>query len=100
MTRVNILLLALALVSALAVVRVEYDARRAFAELDAARQHAQEMQLEHERLLLQLRALSVPGRIGALAASGLGMVPASLTRTDYVNAAPNMPALVPTRSAP
>ena len=96
MTRLNIALLLLTLLSALAVVRVEYDARRAFAELDAAQQHAQQMQLDHERLLLQVRALSVPGRIGVLASSGLGMVSASPTRTDYVNAAPNLPAQVPT----
>jgi cell division protein FtsL len=48
---------------------------------------------------VEVRALSVPGRIEELARNTLGLVPVTPARTDYISAAqvPNIPASVPTR---
>ena len=99
MTRLNLLLLLITVVSAMSVVRAQYEARRTFAALDAARQRATQLQLDHDRLQVEVRALSVPGRIEELARKTLGFVPVTPARTDYISAAqvPNIPASVPTR---
>lgn len=101
MTRLNLLLLFATMLAAMAVVRVQYEARRAFAALDAARQRAEQLQLDHDRLQVELRALSVPGRIEAIARDSLGMVPITAARTDFVGAgragSPALPASIPTR---
>jgi cell division protein FtsL len=97
MTRLNLLLLPLVVISALLVVRVEYEARRAFAALDTARQRAQQLQLDHDRLQVEVRALSVPERIEGLARDTLGMVAVTAARTDFVRAPGGVAASVPTR---
>ena len=99
MTRLNLLLLVIAMASAMSVVRAQYEARRTFATLDAARQRAVQLQLDHDRLQVEVRALSVPGRIEELARKTLGFVAATPARTDYVSAAqlPSLPASIPTR---
>ena len=97
MTRLNLLLLPLVVISALLVVRVEYEARRAFAALDSAREHAQQLQLDHDRLQVEVRALSVPERIEGLARDTLGMVAVTAARTDFVRAPGGVAASVPTR---
>jgi cell division protein FtsL len=97
MIRVNLLLLFVVIASALAVVRVEYEARRAYAALDAARQHALQLELDDERLQVEVRALSVPARIDSLARASLGLMPVTPARTDYVSAAPGLPVTIPSR---
>ncbi len=97
MTRVRVLLLALAVGSALLVVRVQYEARRTFAALDSAQQRAQQLQLDHDRLQVEVRALSVPERIERLARGSLGMVAVTAARTDFVHAPRDVAVSVPTR---
>ena len=99
MTRLNLLLLIITMASAMSVVRAQYEARRTFAALDAAQQRATQLQLDHDRLQVEVRALSVPGRIEELARNTLGLVPVTPARTDYISAAqvPHVPASVPTR---
>ncbi|OIQ94089.1 cell division protein FtsL [mine drainage metagenome] len=99
MTRLNLLLLIVTMASAMSVVRAQYEARRTFAALDAAQQRATQLQLDHDRLQVEVRALSVPGRIEELARNTLGLVPVTPARTDYISAAqvPSIPASVPTR---
>ncbi|SCC92230.1 Cell division protein FtsL [Thiomonas sp. X19] len=99
MTRLNLLLLLIAMASAMLVVRAQYEARRTFAALDAAQQRAMQLQLDHDRLQVEVRALSVPGRIEELARNTLGLVPVTPARTDYISAArlPSLPASIPTR---
>ena len=96
MTRLNLLLLALAMGSALLVIRVQYEARRTFAALDSARQRAQQLQLDHDRLQVEVRALSVPARIEGLARGALGMVAVTAARTDFVHAPSGVAASIPT----
>ena len=98
MTRLNLLLLALDVVCAMSVVRSEYEARRTFAALDAAQQRAMQLQLDRDRLQVELRALSVPVRIETQARSQLGMVSITPARTDYVSAAraPGIAVSIPT----
>ena len=71
----------------------------AFAALDAAQQRASQLALDHDRLQVELRALSVPSRIESLARGQLGMVPITPARSDYVSAAqlPGLPPSIPTR---
>ena len=99
MTRLNLLLLLIAMASAMLVVRAQYEARRTFAALDAAQQRAMQLQLDHDRLQVEVRALSVPGRIEELARHALGLVPVTPARTDYISAArlPSLPASIPKR---
>jgi len=99
MIRVNLLLLVLAVACAMSLVRAQYEARRSFAALDAAQQRAAQLELDHDRLQVELRALSVPSRIESLARGQLGMVPITPARSDYVSAAqlPGLPASIPTR---
>ncbi len=96
MNRIRLLLLALAIGSALLVVRVQYEARRTFAALDIAQQRAQQLQLDHDRLQVEVRALSVPERIERLARGALGMVAVTAARTDYVRAPRGIAVSVPT----
>ena len=99
MTRANLLLLALAVACAMSLVRAQYEARRTFAALDAAQVRAAQLELDHDRLQVELRALSIPSRIEALARGRLGMVPITPARSDYVSAAqlPGLPVNIPTR---
>ena len=99
MIRVNLLLLVLAVAWAMSLVRAQYEARRSFAALDAAQQRATQLALDHDRLQVEVRALSVPSRIESLARGQLGMVPITPARSDYVSAAqlPGLPPSIPTR---
>ncbi|MDE2120618.1 MAG: cell division protein FtsL [Betaproteobacteria bacterium] len=98
MIRTNLLLLALTVACAMSLVRAQYEARRSFAALDAAQVRAAQLELDHDRLQVELRALSIPSRIETLA-RGVGMVPITPARSDYVSAAqlPGLPVSIPTR---
>ena len=50
MTRLSIVLLAAVMFSALYLVRVQYDSRRLFTELDRATAEARRLDVEHSRL--------------------------------------------------
>ncbi len=99
MIRLNLTLLLLAVAFAMSVVRAQYEARRTFAALDAAQQRASQLELDRDRLQVEVRALSVPARIERLARSRLGMVPISPARSDYISAAqwPGLRADISTR---
>lgn len=99
MSKLNVILLVLVVVSALGVVRMQYEARRSFTALDVERQRTQQLQLDEDRLQVEVRTLSVPERIESLARDTLGMLPVTPARTDYVSAAriPAQPLSIPTR---
>lgn len=99
MIRSNLLLLVLTVVCAMSLVRAQYEARRTFAALDAAQVRAAQLELDHDRLQVEVRALSIPSRIESLARGRLGMVTITPARTDYVSASrlPGLPVNVPTR---
>lgn len=87
MARLNIILAAVLLLSCFWLIRSSYDARRLFVELDKAQNHAQELQNEHERLVLEKRAQATPLRVEKLAREKLQMFNATPAVTRYVSQA-------------
>lgn len=84
MTRVNLLLLVAVVLCAMSVVRAQYQARRTFAALDVAQQRAEQLQMDEDRLQVELRAMSAPGRIENIARTELDMRPITAARTVFV----------------
>jgi len=91
MTRLNALLLIALVGSSLYLVRVSYESRRLFAELDRAQQHAGALEHEHERLQLERRSQATPLRVEKVAREKLGMRSATPAVTQYVALAPSSP---------
>ena len=63
MTRLNVLLLLVLLVSSLYLVRVTYESRRLFAELDKAQGEERALDTDSERLKTELRSQATPLRV-------------------------------------
>lgn len=88
MTRLNFALLVLLVVSGLYLVRVSYDARRVFTELDRARSAERKLNTEFDRLELERRGAAATLRVEKLAKDRLGMRAATPNVTEYVPHAP------------
>jgi cell division protein FtsL len=84
MTRVNVVLLIMLLASGLYLVRVSYDARRLFAELDRAQTEERQLDTEFERLKAEKQSQATPLRVEKTAREKLGMRTASPAITQYV----------------
>ena len=84
MTRVNIFLLLLVLVSAMFVVRTQYESRVLYTALHRADAEARRLETEHERLQVEKRAQATPSRVEALARDQLHMRTATPPITQYV----------------
>jgi cell division protein FtsL len=84
MTRMNLLLLVALLVSCVALVRVSYDTRRLFAELDKAQVEERQLDIDHERLSAEKQSQATPSRVEAMARQQLGMRTATPAVTNYV----------------
>ena len=84
MTRVNVVLLVMLLASALYLVRVSYDARRLFTELDRAQGEERQLDTEFERLKAERQAQATPLRVEKTAREKLGMRTATPAITQYV----------------
>jgi len=84
MTRLNILLFAALLFSSLYLVRVSYDARRLFAELDKAQNEERALGIEFERLKAERQAQATPLRVEKTARDKLAMRNASPAVTQYL----------------
>jgi cell division protein FtsL len=95
MTRLNVLLLLALVLSSLYLVRVSYDARRLFAELDRAQNEERALDSEHERLKTDKQAQATPLRVERVARDRLAMRNATPAVTEYVSA-----ASAPSGSAP
>jgi len=96
MTRINLLLLFVVVLCAMSVVRAQYQARRVFAALDVAQQRGEQLQLDKDRLQVEYRAMSAPGRIEKLARTELDMRPITAARTVFVpEGQPTLPPLPP-----
>ena len=63
MTRLNVVLLLLLLASSLYLVRVSYESRRLFAELDKAQNEEHALDTDSERLKTELRSQATPLRV-------------------------------------
>lgn len=85
MTRLNVILFAALLLSSLYLVRVSYDARRLFAELDKAQTEERALAIEFERLKAERQAQATPLRVEKTARDRLAMRSATPAVTQYVN---------------
>jgi cell division protein FtsL len=84
MTRVNIVLLIMLLASSVYLVRVSYDARRLFAELDKAQSEERQLDVEFGRLKTEKQSQATPLRVEKTARERLAMRTASPAITQYV----------------
>ena len=86
MSRLNVLLLLALMISSIYLVRVSYESRRLFAQVD--REQGQQHQLETEfgRLQTERQAQGAPSRVEKTAREKLGMHSATPAVTQYVSA--------------
>ena len=84
MTRLNVVLLLLVLASSLYLVRVSYESRRLFAELDKAQSEERALDTDAERLKTELRSQATPLRVERTARERLAMHAATPAVTQYV----------------
>ena len=84
MTRLNLLLLLVLIASSLYLVRVSYEARRLFAELDRAQSEERALDHDSERLKTELRSQATPLRVERTARERLAMRAATPAVTQYV----------------
>ncbi|MEO8124066.1 MAG: cell division protein FtsL [Burkholderiales bacterium] len=84
MTRLNLLLLLALLVSSIFLVRVSYDARRLFTQIDKAQHEAHQLEIDFDRLNAEKQSQATPSRVEAVARSQLGMRTATPAVTQYV----------------
>ena len=84
MIRLNLVLLVALLASALYLVRVQYESRRLYVEIEKAQADFRRLEIEHERLQLDRRAQATPGRVEKLARDQLQMRAATPAITQYV----------------
>ena len=92
MTRLSILLLAAVIFSALYLVRVQYDSRRLFTDLDRANAEAHRLETERARLEVEKRAEATSLRVEKLARDKLAMRSITPAITEYVTSSLALPA--------
>ena len=85
MTRLSIVLLVAVIVSAMYLVRVQYDSRRLFTELDRAVAEAHRLDTERGRLEVEKRAAATSLRVEKLARENLAMRSVTPAITEYVS---------------
>lgn len=84
MVRLNLLLLLALVASALYLVRVQYESRHLYAEIERAQGEFRKLEIEHERLQVEKRAQATPARVERIAREQLHMRPATPAITQYV----------------
>ncbi|HEX6708383.1 MAG TPA: cell division protein FtsL [Albitalea sp.] len=84
MTRVHVVLLIMLISSSLYLVRVSYDGRRLFAELDRAQGEERQLDTEFERLKAEKQSQATPLRVEKTAREKLAMRAATPAITQYV----------------
>ena len=82
--RLNILLLILTIVSAMALVQSQYESRKLFTDLDRAVAESRQLETDHQRLQVEKRAQATPLRLEQLARDKIGMQTSSPAVTVYV----------------
>ena len=92
MTRVNLALLLALIASSMYLVRVSYDARRLFNDLDRAQNEARKLDVEHERLKSEKQSQATPLRVERVAREKLSMRVATPAVTQYVTYGAAQPA--------
>lgn len=84
MIRLNLVLLVALMASALYLVRVKYESRFLYTEIERAQNEARKLEVEHERLMVDKREQATPARVEKLAREQLQMRPATPAITQYV----------------
>ena len=82
--RLNILLLIVTIVSAMALVQSQYEARKLFTELDQTLAQARQLETDQQRLQVEKRAQATPLRLEQLARDKIGMQTTTPAVTVYV----------------
>jgi cell division protein FtsL len=100
MTRLSIVLLAALIVSALYLVRVRYDSRLLFTELDRAVAQAHRLEAERDRLEVEKRAGATSLRVESLAKDKLAMRGITPAITEYVTSAAALAGAAASAPAP
>ena len=106
MTRLNLVLLLAVMVSALYLVRLQYESRQLVTGLDRAATETRKLEVEHGRLQAEKRAQATPLRVEKLAKEQLQMRGATPAITHYVSrqggmvTAPASGAAAPMSTAP
>ena len=86
MMRLNLVLLLAVLASAMYLVRVQYESRRLFTELEKANAVGRKLEVEESRLQAERRAKATSLRVENLARERLSMRAATPAITQYVTA--------------
>lgn len=84
MARLNLLLLLAVLVSALYLVRIQYESRRLYVEIEKANAQGRKIETERERLQVEKRSEATPLKVEKLARDRLQMRSATPAITQYV----------------
>jgi cell division protein FtsL len=84
MTRLNLVLLVAVIASALYLVRVQYESRRLYTEIEKVQGEFRRLEIEHERLQVEKHAQATPLRVEKLAREQLQMRGATPAITQYV----------------
>ena len=84
MIRLNLVLLAAVVTSALYLVRLQFESRQLFVELDRANAEARKLLTDNERLQVEKRAQATPLRVEKLARDQLHMRTTTPAITHYV----------------
>lgn len=92
MTRINIFLVLLIMVSALAVVTARHEARKLFLELQRVQEAGRNLEVEWERLLLKQASWAMYHKVEAIASQRLGMNNPDASRIRVLSAEAEMPA--------
>lgn len=88
MARLNIILVIALLLSSFWLVRVSYEARSSFVQLERARAQAQELAVEHDRLKVDRRTAATPLVVEEAVRTKLRMFATNPSVTHYVNDVP------------
>lgn len=92
MIRLNLVLTAGVLASALYLVNVQYESRRLYSALDKALAESRRLEAENERLQVERRGQATPLRVEKLAKEQLQMRPTTPAITHYVSLNEGKPA--------
>ncbi len=82
--RLNLVLLLAVIASALYLVRVQYESRRLYMDIEKAQSEARQLDTDRERLLAAKRGQATPLRVEDIAKHQLQMRPATPGITQYV----------------
>ena len=85
MSRLNLLLFAMVLGSAMYLVNTQYQSRRLYTALDRAHSEARRLDTEHDRLQVEKRAQATPLRVEKIARDKLQMRTATPAISLYVS---------------